>query len=109
MNSYPHIFGNSPEQDIDLASNTPGRILIHITHEIENAKEYTYLIMGRFGPTGKTWLWDALTRQGYNAVEITEDVCEYVIYRHASKNTYYVNPRKKLVIITLNKLIDTYK
>lgn len=90
------------EREISLDNMHPSRIFHHINDEVPNSKEYIYLIAGRFGATGKTWLCEGLKQHGYNAIEITEDVCEYVIYRD-NKNHYYINPTKKLVIVILNE------
>lgn len=94
-------------EEITLDSMHPSRILHHIFDNIENSKEYLYLVTGRIGvPTGKTWLYNGLKLHGYNAIEITEDICEYVIYRYTNKNCYYINPHKKLVIIVLNEILE---
>lgn len=91
------------EREIRLDSKHPSRILHHILEEVPNSKDYLYLITGKIGiPTGKTWLYNSLKTHGYNAIELTEDLCDYVIYRYPS-NRYYVNPRKKLIIVVLNE------
>jgi hypothetical protein len=96
------VFTNSWGQEIALDSMRPSRILRHILEELDNSKDYLYLIMGKFGPTGKTWLCEGLKQEGYVAMEITEEVDLYAIYRDC-ENHYYVDPSKKLVIVVLNK------
>lgn len=88
-------------------NNTPGRILDHIRTKVENSKDYLYLIMGKGGPTGKTWLCEALKHEGYTAHEISEDVYRYVTYQD-NENHYYISPTRKLVIIVLNKRLEMY-
>lgn len=91
------------DQEIKLDSMWPSHILRHIMENIEDSKEYLYLVTGKIGiPTGKTWLSKGLELLGYNAIELTEELCEYVIYRD-NKNHYYINPSKKLVVIILNE------
>lgn len=100
------IFSMMNQQEVKLSSMWPSRILHHIMENVENSKDYIYLVTGRIGiPTGKTWLTDGLKLHGYNAIELTEELCEYVIYRD-NKNHYYINPAKKVAIIILNEYID---
>lgn len=85
-------------------------------HTIENLKaskaleyikqefgtDYTYVILGRSGPTGKTWLRTQLIEEGYNAVELSEDAIGWVDYRD-DKNHFIVNRMQKMVIVVLNR------
>lgn len=96
------VFTWSKTQEIELPKMSPSRILDHILTEVDDSKDYLYLIMGRVGPTGKTWLYERLKENGYNAIEITEDVFEYVIYLERV-NRYRIDPAKKLVTIVLNE------
>lgn len=106
MINEKQIFSIMNEQEITLSRMCPSRILHHILENVENSKDYLYLVMGKIGyRTGKTWLCNGLNLHGYNAIEITEEMCEYVIYRD-NKNHYYINPTKKLVIIVLNELLE---
>ena len=66
------------------------------------AYEYTYIIMGEPGPTGKTWLCDGLKMFGFKAFEITEDVMDLVSYNDG-KNHYIINDANKQITIILNK------
>lgn len=87
-------------------------------HSIENFKaskaleyikkefgtDYTCVILGRSGPTGKTRLRNHLIEEGYNAVELSEDIISLVDYRD-DKNHFIVNRMQKMVIIVLNRSI----
>ena len=97
------------EREITLDNMHPSRILHHIHEHAQDSQDYLVLIMGTHGPTGKTWLCDGLKHYGFNAVEITEDICDYVLYLNDYKNHYYINPSKKLVIIVLNELLNKEK
>lgn len=60
---------------------TPELILHHICREQERiAKDRTYIIMGRTGPTGKTWLCGQLNNRGFKAIELSEHVYDLVDY-----------------------------
>jgi hypothetical protein len=69
-----------------------------------NPEEYTYIIMGRVGPTGKTWLCNELRRNGHNAIEITNQIYDIVDY-HDEHNYFRRDVVNKQVIIVLNKVI----
>lgn len=66
-------------------------------------KSWVYIITGRPGLTGKTFLYEQLKKNGYNAIEISEDIVDLVDYRD-SKNHYIVNWEKKQLLIVLNEL-----
>lgn len=66
--------------------------------------DYTYVILGRSGPTGKSWLREHLVEAGYNAVELSEDIIGLVEYTD-DKNHFIVNRMQKMVIIVLNRSI----
>ena len=105
MNNEKQIFTIMEEQEIKLSSMWPSRILRHILENVEDSTEYLYLVTGKIGiPTGKTWLYKGLKQCGYKAIELTEQLCEYVIFRD-NKNHYYIDPAAKLVIIILNEPI----
>lgn len=65
---------------------------------------YTYIIMGKGGPTGKTRLRDMLEDKGFKAFEISEDLTgsNLVEYRD-DENHYLVNDLNKTITIVLNK------
>lgn len=64
----------------------------------------TYIICGKNGPTGKTWLWNELCKAGHNAIEITEGLGGFVDYR--DNENHMRNNGFGLVIIVLNKPLD---
>lgn len=70
-------------------------------------ENWTYIIMGRPGPTGKTYTWDLLRKNGYNAIEISEDIFNLVEYRD-DKNHFLVNDNAKRAIIVRNKILPAY-
>ena len=63
---------------------------------------WTYIILGRTGPTGKTYLCNLLRENGHNAVEISEDVYPLLDY-HGIDNHYFVYKDNKCAVIILNK------
>ena len=89
----------------DFKNASPREILNYITKECVSqdvAKKCKYVILGRPGSTGKTWLKDRLTELGYNAVEISEDVCSIVSY-HDNYNHIIVDAFSTRMTIILNK------
>lgn len=87
----------------ELGYLSPSRIL----YEIENdpyIKDYTYVILGKSGPTGKTWLWDKLKSRGFTVVEISEHIYRLVDYADAD-NYCLVDHFHKAIIIVLNRLL----
>ena len=69
-----------------------------------DSKEYTYIITGRIGPTGKTWLCNELRSNGLNAVEITELMYDIVNY-NGNYNHFRLDVDNKVFVIVLNKEI----
>jgi hypothetical protein len=69
---------------------------------------FTFVITGKGGPTGKTWLTEKLRRNGFNAIEITEAMLGYVEYNDDA-NHYVVNGADKWGLIVLNKPLDLSK
>lgn len=92
--------------DYDLSVNpSPAKILHHIVDcKTFDANGYTYIICGRSGPTGKTWLKKALKDFGYNVIELSEDLINLVEYND-DKNHFIVNGMENSVLIILNKPI----
>lgn len=68
-------------------------------------REWVYIITGKSGPTGKTFLYEQLKKNGYNAIEISEDMVGLVIYQD-TENHYFVDHAKKKLVIVLNKPIN---
>lgn len=83
---------------------------VSILHRIINmnlrlADSYTYVICGTPGPTGKTWLSEALKHHGFNAIELSEDMVGHVSYRDA-RNHFIVNGKDNYVLIILNRPLN---
>lgn len=66
-------------------------------------RSWTYIVTGRPGPTGKTYTWDLLRRNGYHAIEISEDIFNLVEYKD-DKNHFLVNDAAKYAIIVRNDI-----
>lgn len=69
------------------------------THADES---WTYIITGRPGPTGKTYLWSLLKRNGYHAIEISEDIFSLVEYKDENDHVL-INEAARYAIIIKNK------
>ena len=65
-------------------------------------KDWTYMIFGQGGPTGKSYLCNKLRENGYNAIEIAEDLNPLIDYRD-KKNHYFIYEQNKCVVVILNK------
>lgn len=81
---------------------TPKLLLGMIELDNVSKKDYTFFILGKTGPTGKSWLTKELNSLGYSAFELSEDVFEFVKYND-DENHCVVNKFNKQVIIILNK------
>lgn len=68
-------------------------------------KDYTYLILGQVGPTGKTWLTNELVHHEYKAFDLAEDLYNLLDYRNDTDNICVVNHVQKFVTIVLNRRI----
>jgi hypothetical protein len=81
----------------------PSRIL----HDIitDNKKDYVYIILGRTGTTGKTWLCDNLKNNGFTAFEISEHIFEWVDYTDYN-NHVVIDEINKQVTIVLNRPME---
>ena len=60
---------------------SPQQVLYHADLLAAKGAKPTYIICGRSGPTGKTWLTNMLRNAGYNAFEISESINPFVYYR----------------------------
>lgn len=89
------------ERDKDL---TATKVYEHILNSGEIAKEFTYIILGRSGPTGKTRLLKRLLDREFKAFEITESIFDVIDYTDAN-NHFIVDPYYKKVVIVLNNYI----
>ena len=82
------------------------KILRHIMYDkFGDSRERTYIIMGRSGPTGKTWLLNELRAHGFTAFEITDDIFELVEYQYTEENYVIRNEFSKHTVIVLNRPI----
>ena len=87
---------------------TPSRILAYFTdknsffQEVHEKRPYTFIILGRSGPTGKSWLYSKLKEHGFNTFELSESVISLVDYRD-ERNHVLVNGIDNSVIIVLNQ------
>ena len=94
---------------IGISGNiTAGEMYEHILQEKDRGrdpKEYTYVIFGMTGRTGKTWLADRLRENGFRVLELAEKVNHQVVYRMSDHNSLSVYNEEKLVVITLNRRI----
>ena len=79
----------------------PSRICYEIMND--NAiKDYTYIIMGKSGPTGKTWLCNELKSSGFDVVEISESTYDLIGYMDSDDHCR-VDDFQKTVTIILNR------
>lgn len=64
--------------------------------------DYTFIITGEPGPSGKTFLRDQLKSRGYKAIEIAENL--YDLVRYNDNNNYIrIDHENSYVLIVLNK------
>lgn len=83
----------------------PTKSLSKFIDDIEKGvfnKDVTYIILGKNGPTGKTYLADWLKKKGFNAIEITEDLLGYVSYID-DKNHFVLNRFGDTITVLLNE------
>lgn len=80
---------------------SPARILWEYGQS-DRYKDYTFIILGNSGPTGKTWLHNKLVDLGRRAIEITEYVYPHIAYMHY-ENAVEVDELTKVIVIILNK------
>lgn len=65
----------------------------------------TYIILGRPGPTGKTWLQKKLEDLGYNAIEISEAMALSDAIEYKDNNNHVVELPSGTTVVILNKYI----
>lgn len=87
--------------DVPDYERTPSKIL-DILKSIFRAEKYTYVILGKPGPTGKTWLQHELKKMGFNAVEISTDTYELITYND-NRNHVTIDDINHQVVIVLNQ------
>ena len=78
---------------------------LHEDVPLAELQGYTFIIGGKGGPTGKTWLCGRLNDIGCKAIELCETALYSFIYFEYTddKNHYIINHMDKLVTIILNK------
>lgn len=84
---------------------TPSKTLAKFIKEIENGKFETiktFIITGKNGPTGKTYLTNLLKKKGFNSIEITEDLLGYVSYID-DKNHFILTKFGDAITVILNE------
>ena len=81
---------------------TPKQLLAIIELDNVQIKDYTFFILGKTGPTGKSWLTKELNSRGYSAFELSEDMWKFVKYND-DENHCAINKFNKQVIIILNE------
>ena len=76
---------------------------------LKDLQEYTFIIGGIGGPTGKTWLCGRLNDIGCKAIELSETALySFAYFKYTDdKNHYSINHMDKLVTIVLNKPLST--
>lgn len=82
---------------------TPYDILRYFTetNHKDFTSEYLYLILGKPGPTGKTWLTQKLKERGCQAAELSEELAPFL---NADRfNHVVVDDLEKQVVIILNR------
>lgn len=83
---------------------TVNEIRYKIINHFRNDK-YTYIILGKPGRTGKSWLTAALKEAGLNAIEISEYVGGHVQYNDC-KNHVEEDIANSILTIILNKPLE---
>lgn len=66
-------------------------------------KDYTVIITGRTGPTGKTTLCKLLNNAGVRAIEISESLNYHVDYLDMYENEMIIDDENKIVLVVLNR------
>lgn len=86
----------------DIKNLNPNEILKKIINDpYKDLPGRTYIILGKSGPTGKTWLWNELKKLGLNAIEISEEINFLVSYEDGQN--HYLEGRFDNTVIVLNK------
>lgn len=82
---------------------TPKNIYYQILKNgIPQDDDYIFVILGKPGPSGKTWLCNQLRGLGYTVYELTHGVHNFIDFTD-EKNHYVVDHIEKQVIIILNE------
>lgn len=90
-------YGNlTPPRILRYFIESPFYGMEHKTHP------YTFIVLERGGPTGKTWITTGLKNYGYPAFEITESVYNFIDYCDG-KNHVIKNDVDRTIVIVLNE------
>lgn len=86
---------------------TPPKILRYFIDDTffkteHEKRPYTFIVMGRSGQTGKTWLTFGLKRYGLKALELSESIFGLVDYRDC-ENHVIADDLDRTIIVVLNK------
>lgn len=86
---------------------SPSRILDALTNHSRATEmaSYVYVVIGKIGLTGKSWLVDRLRSRGLTAMEIMPELYLMVNYQD-NDNHVFVDHERKQVLIVLNKPIS---
>lgn len=76
---------------------------IIINHRL--CARYTYIVLGKPGPTGKSWVTAALKEAGLNAIEISEYVAGHITYDDCT-NHLIEDADKNIITIILNRPLE---
>lgn len=68
----------------------PRDVLDHANKNRSLGRNFTYVILGRTGPTGKSCLTEALKNDGHTAVEISPLINPFVYYEVLANNNFMV-------------------
>lgn len=72
---------------------------------IDAFKDFTFIIFGRGGPTGKTWLSEQLRDMGYKAFDISENISDLVWYVDVKNSCRFDNIQKTVTIVLNERVI----
>lgn len=84
---------------------TTGHIVQCILHSDPDHSR-TYIILGRPGPTGKTWLQRKLTDLGYNAIEISEGIALSGAIEYMDDRNHIIETSSGTTVIILNQWLN---
>ena len=79
-----------------------------VNHDKIDRDNYTIIITGRVGPTGKTWLCNELTKLNYRAVENTQLTMSMML-KDDGHNHVFLDDKIKQVVIVLNEILPMYE
>mgnify|MGYP006874619200 CR=1 FL=1 len=80
---------------------SPQQVLYQADLLAANGTKPAYIICGRSGPTGKTWLANELRKAGHTAIEISEGINQFVHY--CDDKNHMVELGFNQIVIILNK------